>query len=257
MALIDTHAHLYLDEFKEDIRDCVSRSLDSGVEKILMPNIDSTTIDSMLELETSFPEVCFPMMGLHPCSVDKDFEKELYLVENWLNKRDFNAIGETGIDLYWDKMHFVQQCEALKIQIEWAKKFKIPIVLHTRDSFEETFKIVENLKDDDLTGVFHCFTGSVQEAEKITKIGFSMGIGGVSTFKNGGMEQVIPTLPLENLLLETDSPYLAPAPHRGKRNEPAFIPIIAQRISDITGIELEKIHDICYRNAVNLFQLTG
>ncbi len=252
---IDTHAHIYLKNFKEDIEEVLQKSHDAGVHKILMPNIDHTSIDDMLELEAKHPAQCTAMMGLHPCSVTKDFEKELYIVEEWLNKRKFIAVGEIGTDLYWDKTLLEEQKEAFKIQIGFAKQHKIPIAIHCRDSFDETIEMVETLKDENLTGVFHCFTGSVEEAKRVTDVGFYLGIGGVATFKNGGMDKVLPEIDLKHLVLETDAPYLTPAPHRGKRNEPNYIPIIAHKIAEYQGTDVSGVATATTRNANALFRI--
>lgn len=257
MEFIDTHAHIYADSLKEDIREVMERCQEASVNKVLMPNIDHASIDDMLEMEHKYPEVCMAMMGLHPCSVKKDFEKELYLVESWLQKRTFIAVGETGIDLYWDKNTLKYQQEAFAIQLELAKKYKIPIVIHCREAFEETIKLVEKHYDENLRGVFHCFSGSIKEAERVTALHFKLGIGGVASFKNGGLQEVLPELKAGDLLLETDSPYLAPAPHRGKRNEPGYIPIIAQKMADNMNMDLEEIAEITTQNARNIFNLPG
>jgi len=250
---IDTHAHIYADQFDVDRSDILHRAEEKGVSKIFMPNIDHTSIDGMLELENKYPTVCFPMMGLHPCSVTKDFEKELYTVETWLAKRKFAAVGEMGTDLYWDKTFWNQQVEAFKIQVGWAKKYRLPIVVHCRESMDQTIALVETLQDGTLTGVFHCFTGTQEQAEKLVKLGFYLGIGGVATFKKGGMENVIPHIPLDRIVLETDSPYLTPAPHRGKRNEPSYIPLIAERVAEIKNIKLEELKLATTQNALKLF----
>ncbi|MEP2772543.1 MAG: TatD family hydrolase [Fulvivirga sp.] len=250
---IDSHAHIYLDKFKEDINEVLQRAFERDVRKIFMPNIDHTSIDDMLELENKYPEHCFPMMGLHPCSVKKDFEKELYLVEQWLNKRDFTAIGEIGTDLYWDKSFWEQQKEAFTIQVNWAKEKNLPVVIHCRDSIDETIALVEELHDDLLRGVFHCFTGSVEQAKRIEAMGFYIGLGGVSTFKNGGMDKVIPDLDMDKVVLETDSPYLAPAPHRGKRNEPSYIPDIAKKIATYKQVGLDEVALKTTENCLKLF----
>ncbi len=252
---IDTHAHIYLKNFKEDIAEVLQKSHDAGVHKILMPNIDHTSIDDMLGLEAKHPEQCTAMMGLHPCSVTKDFEKELYIVEEWLNKREFVAVGEIGTDLYWDKTLLEEQKEAFKIQVGFAKQYKIPIAIHCRDSFDETIEMVEALKDENLTGVFHCFTGSVEEAKRVADVGFYLGIGGVATFKNGGMDKVLPEIDLAHMILETDAPYLTPTPHRGKRNEPNYIPIIANKIAEYQGIDISKVAATTTRNAKALFKI--
>jgi len=251
---IDTHAHIYADAFEEDIGAMIERALECGVQEIFMPNIDHASIESMLELEEKYPGHCIPMMGLHPCHVNKDFEKELYIVEEWLEKRKFAAVGEIGMDLYWDKTFGEQQREAFKIQIGFAKKYQIPIVIHNREAFEETISIVEQEKDEKLEGIFHCFTGTVAEAKRIVDLGFFMGIGGVATFKNGGLDKVIPEIGLERLVLETDSPYLAPAPYRGKRNEPAYIPIIAEKIAGYLQISKEEVAAKTTKNANTVFR---
>ncbi|MBL7844817.1 MAG: TatD family hydrolase [Cyclobacteriaceae bacterium] len=250
---IDTHAHIYLEEFDGDRTDMLSRATAAGVEKIFMPNIDHTSIDRMLELELKSEGLCLPMMGLHPCSIKKDFEKELYQMEYWITKRKFSAIGEMGTDLYWDKTFWEQQQEAFRIQVGWAKEHKLPIVIHSRDSLDQTIELVEQLKDDSLTGVFHCFTGTEQQAKRIFELGFYVGLGGVATFKNGGMEKVIPSLMLDKIVLETDSPYLAPVPHRGKRNEPAYIPLIATKVADLKNLSLDEVKRITTQNATKLF----
>ena len=216
MKLIDSHAHIYLEHFKDDREEMIDRAKKIGVESVFMPNIDHTSIDDMLELAGRHPGYCLPMMGLHPCSVDKSFEKALYEVESWLNKDEFVAIGEIGTDLYWDKSFWSQQQEAFKIQIELAKQHKLPFVIHCRDSIDETIELIEPLNTADLHGVFHCFSGNLDQARRIVEMGFMLGIGGVATFKNGGLEPVLQDINLEYLLLETDSPYLAPVPFRGK-----------------------------------------
>jgi TatD DNase family protein len=250
---IDTHAHIYLEEFDADREDMLARASKSGVEKIWMPNIDHTSIDRMLELEERSKGACISMIGLHPCSVKKDFEKELYLVENWLTWRKFLALGEMGTDLYWDKTFWAEQQEAFTIQVGWAKQYKIPIVIHCRESLDQTIDMVEHLKDEHLTGVFHCFSGSAEQADRIVKAGFYLGLGGVSTFKNAGMDKVIPHLDSNRIVLETDSPYLAPVPHRGKRNEPSFIPIIASKVAELKQLSLEEVQRITSQNAASLF----
>ena len=255
MILVDSHAHIYSEKFNDDRAEAVRRAGEEGVGKIYMPNIDHTSIDAMLEAEAQFPEVCVPMMGLHPTSVDKNFERELYLVEDWLSKRAFSAVGECGIDLYWDKTFLPQQQEALKVQVELAKKYKLPIVLHTRDSFNETYEIISAAQDGTLKGIFHCFSGTEEEAKKVTELGFLMGIGGVATFKNGGVDKVLPHVELDSLVLETDCPYLAPVPHRGKRNEPVYLPLVAKRVAELMNKDLEEVAEKTTSNALNLFKL--
>lgn len=252
---IDSHAHIYSPEFDNDRAEAVAKAQEDGVERIYMPNIDHTSIDAMLEAEAAYPGQCIPMMGLHPTSVKKDFEKELYLVEEWLEKRNFAAVGECGIDLYWDKTFLSQQQEALKVQLELAKKYKLPIVLHTRDSFEETYELVSQAQDGTLRGIFHCFSGTREQAAKVKELNFLMGIGGVATFKNGGLDKVIPHVDLADLVLETDCPYLAPVPKRGKRNEPSYIPLIANRVAELMEKPVEEIAVVTTQNSLKLFKL--
>ena len=253
--MIETHAHIYAEQFKEDIGEVLERSQEAGIEKIIMPNIDHTSIDGMMELEDKNPGFCLATMGLHPCSVDKDFEKELYIIEEWLGKRDFVAIGEMGTDLYWDTTFKEQQVEAFKIQVEWAKKYQRPIIIHCRESLDLTIDLVESVKSDELTGVFHCFNGTVAQAQRIVELGFYLGLGGVTTFKNAGMDQVVPELDFERIVLETDAPYLAPTPNRGKRNEPAFLELIAQKVADYRTMSLEDLKKQTTINAQKLFNL--
>ena len=255
MNLIDSHAHIYLEQFNSDIDEVIGRAKDVGLEYILMPNIDDTSVEDMLELASRSEGYCLPMMGLHPCSVDKHFEKQLYKVEDWLKQENFLAIGEMGTDLYWDKTYWAQQQEAFKIQIGLAKEYSLPFVIHCRDSIDETIELISELNSPELTGVFHCFTGSVEQAKKITEMGFYLGIGGVSTFKNGGLEPVLKEIDLEFMVLETDSPYLAPVPYRGKRNEPAYTDLVAQRISDVREHSKEETALITTANARKLFNL--
>lgn len=232
----------------------MQRCAENHITKIYMPNVDHTSIDSMLELESRYPD-CFAMMGLHPCSVKKDFERELYIVEEWLLKRKFAAVGEIGTDLYWDKTFYDQQKEAFTIQVNWAKKFGLPVVIHCRESLDDTIALVEHLQDGRLTGIFHCFTGTVEQAEKIAKLNFYVGIGGVSTFKNGGLDKVLADVPLDRIVLETDSPYLAPLPHRGKRNEPAYLPLVAEKVAAIKKITLVELQHQTTENALGIFKV--
>jgi len=254
MHWIDTHAHIYSADFDKDREEVMERSREAGVNEIYMPNIDHTSMDGMLEVESDHPETCFAMMGLHPCSVKKDFESELYIVEQWLSKRKFAAIGEIGTDLYWDKSFWEQQKEAFTIQVSWAKKYKLPIVIHSRQSIDETIGLIEPLLGDGLTGIFHCFSGNLEQAKKIISMGFYLGLGGVATFKNGGLDKVLPEITLDNLVMETDSPYLAPVPYRGKRNEPSYIPLIAGKIAEIKKISLEEVQEATSRNSGKIFR---
>lgn len=250
---IDTHAHIYDDVFREDRGEMLERARTENVQAIYMPNVDHKTVDAMLKVESRWPG-CYPMMGLHPCSVKKDFERELYVVEDWLSKRRFTAVGEIGTDLYWDKTFWGQQCDAFRIQVGWAKQYDLPVVIHCRESLDETIAMVEELQDGNLRGIFHCFTGSAEQAERVAKLNFYLGIGGVATFKRGGLDNVLPSVSMDNIVLETDSPYLAPVPHRGKRNEPAHIPLIAQRVADIKQIPLEQVLEKTTENATKVFQ---
>ncbi|GAA4837638.1 TatD family hydrolase [Algivirga pacifica] len=255
--MIDTHAHIYSEKFKDDRDDMLARAFDEGgLESILMPNIDHESIDGMLELEQKYPGQCFSMMGLHPCHVEKDFEKELYLVEDWLNKKkDFVAVGEMGLDLYWDKTFFEQQKEAFRIQADLAKKHELPLVIHTRDAMEETLNLLEELSDERLFGVLHCFTGTVEDAKRLQALNFKIGLGGVATFKNGGLQEVIPEIPMSEIVLETDSPYLSPTPHRGKRNEPAFVYYVAEKVATLKQLDFQDVVAQTTQNAKALFGL--
>lgn len=251
---VDTHAHVYSDEFNEDREAMLRRCDEAGVKRIYMPNVDHASIDGMMELESRSNGQCIAMMGLHPCSVKKDFQRELYLVEDWLSKRKFSAVGEIGTDLYWDKTFWEQQQEAFTIQVNWAKQYQLPIVIHCRESIDQTIDLVEKLRDDKLTGIFHCFSGNAEQARRMVNMGFLLGIGGVATFKNGGLDKVLPDVELKHLVLETDSPYLAPVPHRGKRNEPGYIPLIAKRIAEIKNISIEEVKKQTTQNALALFR---
>ena len=257
MKFIDTHTHLFTSEFKDDIDIVVKNAINSGVSKMLLPNIDSSTTNNMLQLCNKYPQHCFPMIGLHPCSVKKDnIEKEILHVEEMLNKNKFIAVGEIGLDLYWDKSSLSYQKVAFESQIKLAKKYQLPIVIHVRDSFNEAIEIVEKLNNENLSGVFHCFTGNIQEAERIINLqNFYLGIGGVVTFKNGGINKIINQISLDNIILETDSPYLTPTPFRGKRNESKYLVNIAQKMSEIYEIDINEIANKTSSNAINLFKI--
>ncbi|MGB3850281.1 MAG: TatD family hydrolase [Tunicatimonas sp.] len=252
MTFIDTHAHIYDPQFEADILEVVERYQAAEVATVYMPNVDHTSIDAMLELEMKYPEHCVAMMGLHPCSVKRDFERALYEVEAWLNKRSFAAVGEIGLDYHWDTTFRAQQQEALRIQLMFAEKYGRPVVLHTRESFDDVIELIEE-QGDGLRGVFHCFTGTVEEAKRVTDRGFYLGLGGVATFKNGGLADVIPHLDRERVVLETDSPYLAPVPHRGRRNEPAYVPLVGQRVAELWNLSLEEVAQQTTENARRLF----
>jgi len=252
---VDTHTHLYSEQFNEDRTEMIRRALDVNVKKLLLPNIDLESIEGMYKLERQFPENCHAMIGLHPCSVDANYIQVLDRMYQELKKRPFLAIGETGIDLYWDKTFLKEQQEAFKIQIVWAKEFNIPFVIHARDSFTEIYEVLDEVWDDSLSGVFHCFTGTLEDVQKIkTYKNMYFGIGGVSTFKKSGLADVIPHIPKDRLLLETDAPYLAPTPHRGKRNESSYIPLIAENMATILQQPFEAIMELTTRNAKQLFK---
>lgn len=253
MRFIETHAHIYSKKFEGDREKIVEESLAEGVEKIYMPNIDVPSIDDMLKLEQLFPEVCIPMMGLHPCDVKPDFAKDLYIMEEWIAKRDFAGIGETGIDLYWDKTYLSEQKESLKVHAEWAKQKGWPLILHCRESMDETLEVIEAMHDTRLFGIFHCFSGTLEQAKRIIDLGFYLGIGGTVTYKNSGLKELLPQLGIEHLVLETDSPYLAPVPLRGKRNSPSNIPLIAKEIAAILNMELGLVAAVTTKNADLLF----
>ena len=254
---IDTHAHIYLSQFDDDLDEMMQRALKVGVGKILMPNIDVDTFDRLHAVEQQYPKHCFAMMGLHPCSVNGQYEKQLDQIKERLEAREYIAVGEIGLDLYWDKTYLAEQIEAFKIQTFWAHERKLPIVIHSRDSTSQLIEILEDLALPGLSGVFHCFSGNIEEGIRILDLGFYLGIGGVSTFKNGGLDLVLPEMPLDRLILETDAPYLAPHPYRGKRNESAYIPLIAERLGSLYNCELKVIEDTTTQNANFLFSLSN
>ncbi|MEZ4933584.1 MAG: TatD family hydrolase [Saprospiraceae bacterium] len=251
--LVDTHTHLYLSHFADDIGETINRAESEGIHQFYLPNIDSSSIDSMLELEKKYPGKCIPMMGLHPCSVKADFENELSIVKQWLDNRPFCAVGEIGIDLYWDKTFFEEQKTAFITQTGWAKELGIPIIIHARDSLDILIDLVKKEKDDRLSGIFHCFTGTLEQAQSIIDLGFYLGIGGVLTYKNSGLDEVVKNIPLESLVLETDSPYLTPVPFRGKRNESAYIKYIANKLSEVKNLDIEEIAVVTTANAEKIF----
>ena len=257
MQFIDTHSHLYSSQFDEDRTQAINDAISAGVSTILLPNISSEYTKGMLELCDEFPENCFPMMGLHPCDVNEDnIDAELLHVEQELAKGKYIAVGEIGLDLYWDKTKLEIQKKAFIHQIELAKKHKLPIAIHVRDSFTEAIEIVEKLNDENLRGVFHCFTGSVEDAQRVINLGnFYLGIGGVLTFKNSGLDKTIVDIELQHLILETDAPYLAPTPFRGKRNESKYIVNIAEKLAEVQQIEIEDVAKITTLNAKKLFGL--
>ena len=250
---IDTHAHLYADVFSEDRSEMLERAKDSGLERIFLPNIDLSSIDIMHDLEDTSYGFCLSMMGLHPCSVREDYAEVLEQLKNWFSRRSYAAVGEIGIDLYWDKTTLDMQVEAFKIQLGWAHDYNLPVSIHSRDSTREILDVLTDKKDQLTGGVMHCFTGTVDEAKEAVNLGFYLGFGGSSTYKNTILTPVIEQLPLEKMVLETDAPYLTPVPHRGKRNESSYIPLIAQRIADIRNISVEEVAEVTTHNAKQLF----
>lgn len=254
--MIDTHTHLYSEQFDDDRETMIQRALDKGVEKFVLPAIDSESHQNMLLLEANYPGTMYSMMGLHPCSVKPEsWEAELQLVRNYIDQRDFVAIGEIGIDLYWDKTTLDIQEKAFELQIDWAIEKDWPIVIHTRDSFDETFAVLDRKSHPKLRGIFHCFSGDLDQAKRAIDLGFSLGIGGVVTFKNGKIDQFLKEIPLDKIVLETDSPYLAPVPYRGKRNESAYVELVAGKLVDIYGVAFTEINRVTTENAKNIFSI--
>lgn len=251
--LIDTHTHLYVKQFKNDRAETIERAVAAGVERFYLPSIDSAEIDNMLALETAYPERCFAMMGLHPCSVKENYEEELAIVKQWLDKRPFCAVGEIGIDLHWDVTFFEQQKDAFRRQIQWAKELGLAIIIHSRKSTWEVIEILREEQDEKLRGIFHCFGGNVEEANAITALGFYLGIGGVLTYKKAKLDETLQSVDLKHIVLETDSPYLAPTPYRGKRNESAYIKVIAEKLAEAKGISLEEVAEVTTHNAQQIF----
>ncbi|MBB1287074.1 TatD family hydrolase [Flavisolibacter sp. BT320] len=250
-SLIDTHAHIYLSDFDEDRQAIMERAVEAGVEAIYLPAIDSSTHVAMLKTEVQYP-LCKSMMGLHPCSVKEDFEKELGIIEGYLKERPFLAIGEIGLDFYWDKTYAEQQYAAFHRQISLAEAYRLPIVIHSRNATDECIRVVQQYPG--LQGVFHCFSGNEEQACRVMEAGFYLGIGGVVTFKNSGLDKVLPAVGLEKVILETDAPYLAPVPYRGKRNEPAYTKLVAEKIAGLLGQEVDEIARITTANAKKLFR---
>ncbi len=252
--LVDTHTHLFVAEFDADRAQVIARALDAGVEKMLLPNIDENTIEAMHQLAADYPQNCFPMMGLHPSSVDKSFRSILERMEELIKKKQYVGIGETGLDYYWDRTYVKEQKKSLERHIDWAIRYGLPIVLHTRDSFDDTYEMIRYHHNENLKGVFHCFSGTRADALKIIELGsFKLGVGGVFTFKNSKLRDELKDIPLEYLVLETDSPYLTPHPFRGKRNESAYLKIIAERLAEERKMSLEEIEEATSRNAESLF----
>ncbi|MCX6234823.1 MAG: TatD family hydrolase [Bacteroidetes bacterium] len=255
MVLIDTHTHLYLKEFDDDRDAVIQDAVGKNVGYMLLPNIDSTSVEGMLSISSRYPDHCFPMIGLHPGSVGNNYHDELQVVEKWLTKRPFFAIGEIGMDLYWDKTYAENQKKVLLHQFDLAIKYNLPVVIHSRNAITEIIEII-NLHDNaSLRGVFHCFSGSQKQADKIAEMGFFIGIGGVVTFKNSGLTDVVEHIHIKHILLETDAPYLAPVPFRGKRNQSAFLTLIAEKVAEIKQLTYDEVAEITTRNALELFRI--
>jgi len=255
MKLIDTHTHIYLPEFDADRDETIKRAVQAGVVILLMPNIDTDSVSAMLSAEQRYPGICYPMIGLHPTSVKEDYLQQLEKLEDLSSNHEFCAIGEIGIDLYWDQSHLNEQIFVFKSQIALALKLDLPVVIHSRNSFPEVFKALEEFKGSELKGVFHAFTGSPEDAGKAVEIGFKLGIGGIVTYKNSGLDKVVSQAGPENIILETDSPYLSPVPYRGKRNESSYLCLINDKIAELTGFSSEKTAEITFANSVQLFDL--
>lgn len=255
MILIDSHSHLYLDNFDDDRNDVMQRALKNRVKKIMLPNIDSTSINKMLELSRQYPENCYPMMGLHPTSVNEKYQIELDIVKSWLKKEKFYGIGETGIDLYWDKTFIQEQIHSFENHIDLSIEYDLPIVIHCRESFDEIFRILENKPDSRIKGVFHSFSGNLYQAEKAIEMGFKLGIGGILSFKNSGLDKVVEKIDLSNIILETDSPFLAPVPKRGRRNESSYLVYIGMKLAEIYRMDFESIVRITTNNSCKLFNI--
>lgn len=253
--LVDSHSHLFLEEFSDDLPLVIARARAAGVSHIFMPNIDSTTIGPLLSVCNTYKGYCFPMIGLHPTSVNADYEKELAVVESYLRQtHDFVAIGEIGLDLYWDKTYLKEQLMAFEQQVEWALNYNLPIVIHSREAFEYIYKVLAPYKKTPLTGVFHSFTGTAGEAARLMEFeGFKIGINGVVTFKKSSLPEALKEIPLERIVLETDSPYLTPVPNRGKRNESAYLKDILLKVAEIYGQPVEKVAELTSESALNLF----
>jgi TatD DNase family protein len=253
---IDTHTHLFAEEFDLDRNEMIQRAKNAGILMLILPNIDAETISRLKKTVSENPEICFPLLGLHPCSVNENYITDLKIIREEINQNKPVGIGECGIDLYWDKTFLAEQKQALKIQAEWAKELKLPLIIHARESFEEIFEVLDEINDENLTGIFHCFTGKEKEVEKIINYGgFKLGIGGVVTYKTSHLPALLPSVDLKNIVLETDSPYLPPVPYRGKRNESAYLIKVAEKVAEIYQLPLEKIEEITTNNAKELFKL--
>lgn len=253
MQLTDTHTHIYYQAGGPELAKQMDRCFENEVERLFLPNVDSNSIDKVMQTVSAYPDHCYPMLGLHPCSVKEDYRLELETIEKALSQYKVYAIGEIGLDLYWDKTKLKEQIEAFKIQVDWAKDRNLPIVIHCRDAFDELFAVLKDLRDDKLRGIFHCFTGTLEQAKEAIEYGFYLGIGGVVTFKNAGLDKVVEEVSLDHIVLETDSPYLAPAPFRGKENESSYLYHIAEKVADLHQRSIEEIAEITTQNSKNIF----
>ena len=253
--IVDTHCHLYLEEFKNDITEVIKRAEQEGVNKFYLPAIDSTEIENIILLEKKFPGKCIAMMGLHPCSVKENYVEELAVVKDWLAKRKFAAVGEIGLDFYWDKTFVLQQYEAFRMQIALSLQYKLPIVIHTRNAMQETIDVVKEYTSVGLKGIFHCFGGTLENANEIINAGFYLGIGGVLTYKKSGLAEVLDKIDLKHIVLETDSPYLTPVPFRGKRNESSYLKYVVEKLAEIKKVSIEEVAAITTANAEKIFGL--
>ncbi|MCU0383145.1 MAG: TatD family hydrolase [Cyclobacteriaceae bacterium] len=253
--MIDTHAHIYLEEFENDCEQMISSAKAIGVTKILLPNIDLQSIEKVIQLVKKHPDICKPMMGLHPCYVKENVNEQLLVIEEALHQHSFIAIGEIGTDLYWDKTFWTQQQQAFIKQLSWAYELKLPVSIHSRESTREAIDSIRNLKGKHPRGVFHCFSGTLEEAKEVIGLGFALGIGGVITFRKSGLDALLSQIDMQHIVLETDSPYLAPVPYRGKRNEPAYLQHIRKKLADVKQISEEEIDRITTNNAIKIFNL--
>ncbi|MFD2552775.1 TatD family hydrolase [Sphingobacterium tabacisoli] len=251
--LTDTHTHFYYNIHTEKIVEQIQRCLDYNITRLFLPNVDRESIAAVMDTVKAYPEHCFPMLGLHPCSVKEDYKAELDTIEKAISQHKIYAIGEIGIDLYWDKSTLEWQKDAFRTQVNWAKQLDLPIDIHCREAFDETFELLDELQDDKLFGIFHCFTGSLEQAHRAIDLGFKLGIGGVVTFKKAGLDAVVKQIPLEHLVLETDAPYLAPSPYRGKENESSYLHYIAEKVADLHEISIEEVARITTLNSKSIF----
>ena len=253
MLLTDTHTHQYYETDPDKRQELMQRCFDNGIGRLFLPNVDSSSIEKVFALVDAYPENCFPMLGLHPCDVKENWREELEIIHNAIPQRKIYAIGEIGIDLYWDKTTLDIQAEAFKIQINWAKELKLPIVIHCRNSYDEVFEVLQQEHDENLRGILHCFTGTLEQANKLIGLGFYLGIGGVVTYKNSGLDKVVEQIDLKHIVLETDSPYLTPVPFRGKPNESSYLTYVAQKVADLHQVSIEKLAEITTENSKAIF----